>query len=243
MRWLLPILALWACEHPGYPEQQVQLRGVSEDGPTTGERGTVKIAEILWSGSVTNEGVHDPTDVFVEIRNEGNKPINLSRWLLEMEGAQVVSWRIPDTTALLGVGEQVVIAAKTSGCFPHADLVIPDLQFPPGDPFRLTLLDADEHLIEPAGSTSHEPFVGGYDLVRSRSMERINLMFGGAGSEPETWHFYNKELCGTGNDLSCFDDIPNNDLVAAACRRNTLASPGRANSPDYSGAQAGGGFE
>lgn len=242
MRHLLPIL-LVACGHPGFPDQQVDLRDVSSSEPTTGERGTIKIAEILWSGSVTNEGVHDPSDVFVEIRNEGNKPINLSRWLLELEGVQTISWRIPDTTELLEVGEQMVIAAKADGCFPHADLIIEDLQFPMGDPFRVTLLDADEHLIEPAGSKTKVPFVGGYDLVRSRSMERINLMFGGAGSEPETWHFFNKEPCGTGNNLSCYGDIPNNDLVAASCRQNTLASPGRANSPDYSGAQAGGGFE
>ena len=64
-------------------------------------------------------------------------------------------------------------------------------------------------------------------------MEKIQLMFGGRGSEPHSWHFY------TQADV----DVPNNDRVAPNCRERTMASPGRPNSPDYSGAYAAGGFE
>ena len=38
-------------------------------------------------------------------------------------------------------------------------------------------------------------------------------------------------------------DIPNNDRVAEGCRLHTQASPGRPNSPDYSGAYTTGAFE
>jgi hypothetical protein len=77
------------------------------------------------------------------------------------------------------------------------------------------------------------PFSGGYDGVDSRSMEKIELMFGGRGTEPHAWHFY--------TDAEV--EIPNNDRIAEACVTHTKASPGRANSPDYSGAFASGSFE
>ena len=38
-------------------------------------------------------------------------------------------------------------------------------------------------------------------------------------------------------------DVPNDDRIAERCRERTRASPGRANSPDYSGAFSVGSFE
>ena len=67
----------------------------------------------------------------------------------------------------------------------------------------------------------------------SRSMERVELMFGGRGTEPHMWHFYTPEG----------DFEPNNLAIADACRGRTYASPGEPNSPDYSGAYAAGSFE
>ena len=139
-------------------------------------------------------------------------------------------------TVVIGVGDRIIIAHKDTGCFPNVDVVMPELRFPTGDPFRLTLSDSDERLIEPIGSKTMPPFAGGYDLVRSRSMERIEMMFGGYGSEPQAWHYYTPLL----NES---EDVENNDLVAIGCREGTLASPGRANSPDYSGAFAAGNLE
>jgi hypothetical protein len=254
-----PVLALFAtlgCNaDPGELTQTVDYRDGSDGGATSGERGTVKITEVLWSGSVTGTGddrAWDPADVFVELRNEGARDVNISGWRLELEGTIDKIWVLPDTELQLGVGQQLFIAAKTSGCFPGADLVLPELKFATGDNFRLTLYDADERLMEPAGSRDMPPLAGGYDFVTSRSMERINLMFGGDGGQPQAWHHYNEYDCP--NDviaadpeanvgLNCFEDIPNNDRVATACREHTLASPGRPNSPDYSGAYASGGFE
>jgi len=232
---ILPILALVACnpDPSDQMDQDVIYRTPEEGGATSGERGNVVISEILWSGSVDDDGNWDPTDVFIEIRNQGNLPVNLSGWRIDLEGAYETGWRIPDSDLVLRTGEHRFIAAKTTGCFPEPDWVIPGLFAPQNDPFEFTLRDADERLIEPAGSSTMPPFAGGYDLVRSRSMERIELMFGGRGSEPQSWHFYNEVA----------EDIPNNDRIAENCREFTLASPGRANSKDYSGALSAGGFE
>ena len=224
---------LLACNtDPGEVDQTVGFRD-GLDGPNSGERGSLNISEILWSGSVTNTGRWDATDQFVEIRNEGNRPMDLTGWSLELTGTVEATWRVPEMDEVLQPGDHLFIAAKTTGCFPEPDLVIPGLSIPYGDPFRLTLVDADERLIEPAGSTEHPPFAGGYDLVVSRSMEKSQLMFGSRGSEPQAWHFYTRDEV----------DVPNNDRIAASCRNRTLASPGHPNSPDYSGAYAAGAFE
>ena len=217
---------------------QVEYRTGDEDlvnapGSMSGERGNVKIAEVLWSGSVTNDGVWDKSDVFIELRNESNRPLNMTGWYIILEGGIDQTWRIPAHEGRIDVGQQLLIAAKNTGCFPNADVVIEGLRFSYGDPLRLTLRDADERLMEPVGSRTQPPFGGGYDYVDSRSMERINLMFGGYGTEPHVWHYYTDAPV----------DVPNNDLIDENCRRHTLASPGRPNSPDYSGAYASGSFE
>jgi hypothetical protein len=64
-------------------------------------------------------------------------------------------------------------------------------------------------------------------------MERVELMFGGEGFFPQAWHFYTPAAV----------DVPNNDRVDPGCLDRTHASPGRANSPDYSGAYASGSLE
>ncbi len=237
MRWLWPLAlpGLMACNvDPGEIDQQVGYRDGLDDGEAdNGERGNTKVSEILWSGSVKNDGTWDPTDVFVELRNEGTRPINLSGWFLELEGARNVTWRIPETDFDLNTGEHRYIAAKADGCFIDPDWVIPDLAFPYGDPIRLTLLDRDERLIEPAGSRDAEPYAGGYDLVVSRSMEKVELMFGGRGSQPESWHHYTEVEV----------EVPNRDKIKDECKARTFASPGRPNSPDYSGAFSSGSLE
>ena len=159
--------------------------------------------------------------------------MNISGWFLDLEGVVERTWRLPDTDLEIEVGAHVYYAAKTSGCFPEPDAVIEDFTLPYGDAFELTLRDADERLMEPIGDEDAPPFAGGYDGVVSRSMERVEIMFGGRGTEPQMWHFY------TPYEV----DVPNNDRVKEDCRSLTHASPGRANSPDYSGAMSVGGFE
>ncbi len=153
-------------------------------------------------------------------------------WQLRIDAGAEVTLIIPELPAI-PVGEHILLAAKDTGCFPQPDGLLEGLSLQYGEPFRITLLDADEHLIEPIGGTGAPPLAGGYDLVRSRSMERVELMFGGSGMEPGSWHYYTPAEV----------DVPNNDRIAADCQALTLASPGRPNSPDYSGAYSTGSFE
>jgi len=239
-------------------EQQVDYRdgvpddpGGIDDGPTSGERGTVKIAEVNWAGTVRDDGTWDRTDVWIELRNESARPVNLSRWFLEIEGSRNLTIRVPDAEAYIDVGQHAVLVAKADGCVADPDWVAPDLTFPStGDGFSITLLDADERLIDGAGQRDMPTFAGGYDGRAAYAMERIHLMFGQNGGSPQVWQYHNRTPCPNGvvdadgqGGLSCFEAIPNNDRLKPACRRWTYATPGRPNSPDYSGAYASGGFE
>ncbi|TVQ91334.1 MAG: hypothetical protein EA397_09740 [Deltaproteobacteria bacterium] len=237
MRRLLLLSTLIACDAPDDEVLQVGYRSPLDDGGDNGERGTVQINEILWSGTVreTEEGetIWDPTDIFIELRNEGARPLNLSGWRLHIDGTQPEGFRIPETDFVLGVAREVLIVAKTSGCFPEPDIVIPGLRLPLDDPFRVVLVDIDERLIEVAGDPQMPPFAGGYDLVVSRSMEQAGQIFGPRGSEPHAWHHYTNAPV----------QVPNNTRMKPECRRFTGASPGMPNSPDYSGAFAAGAFD
>ncbi len=231
---LLLFAALFACNSdPGEVTQGVGFRDGSDGGGESGERGTVQITEVLWSGSVKDDGTRDRDDNFVEIRNTGDGPINISGWQLQIEGEVNRTIIIPDSDVELDVGEHAFIAAKDTGCFKTPTWVVSELNFGFGDPFKITLRDSDERLIEPIGSTDMPPFAGGYDLVISRSMERVELMFGGAGTTPSSWHYYTPTET----------DYPNYEAIDDECRRFTHASPGAPNSPDYSGSFATGSFE
>lgn len=215
-------------------EQGVDFRlGLEAEEPNSGERGTVQISEVLWSGSVDEDGRWNPADVFIEVRNEGTRSVNLSGWHLVITGSREVAHRIPASSVEVGVGEHRFVAARTDGCFVEPDWVLPELGFSYGDPFLVTLRDADERLIDAAGNAVAPPYGGGYDGQVSRSMEKVALLFGGRGNEAQSWHYYTDAPV----------DVPNNDKVRAGCRARTGASPGRPNSPDYSGAFASGSFE
>lgn len=233
-------------------QQTVDYRDLLDTGATSGERGTIKIAEVMANGTVRADGRWDPTDVWIELRNESARPVNLSGWFLEIEGSRLRTVRVPASDRRVAVGEQVVITARADGCVRDPDLIAPDLVFPsPGDPFQITLMDADERLIDGAGHADMPPFAGGYDGRAAYAMERIHLMFGQNGGNPQVWQFHNRTPCPNGvaapedgaANLSCFEAVPNNDRLLADCRRWTYATPGRPNSPDYSGAYASGGFD
>ena len=58
-------------------------RGIGPDGYTSnGERGNVEITEVMWSGSVRDDGLHDPSDIFIEFRNKHPRPIYMTGWQL-----------------------------------------------------------------------------------------------------------------------------------------------------------------
>lgn len=242
--YLLGLVALLsACPAPEEAALEVGYRdGLTSTGQN-GERGNVMISEVLWSGSVKvvdGERIYDPTDIFIELRNTGLRPLDVQGWFLEVRGAERRTWRLPMGEPIpLPVAGEVWFAAKTDGCFPEPDAVIEGLELPLGDPFSITLRDADERLINGAGDYSMPPFAGGYDLVMSRSMEMTNIMFGARGNYPHAWHHWtDKEPADWRPDRDPPYSYQQNMLES--CREFTGASPGVPNSPDYAGSFASG---
>ena len=232
----LALLTLWGCNpDPGLSPSTPNYRSVSEDGePSSGERGNMMITEIGWAGSVNNEGVWDPDDVFLEFQNKHPRPINITDWRLQIEGDIIQAHRIrpasgePALTAIRP-NDFFVIAAKRDGAFgERADLIMPELKL--GKAYlHIELRDADRRLIEGAGSDSERLFTGGWDTYSTRTMERAQVIFGNQGGNSRNWHAYSQD--------------EGHENVAEGYRERTFASPGVANSADYSGSASAGGFE
>lgn len=227
--------------------------GTAEEGYlSNGERGSVQITEVNWAGSVETAGdgrIYHPDDVFIEIQSKHNRPVYLTRWMLEIGtgrgtpgeyyssgAASENSYLIParENGGPIYPNEFVVIARKRDGAFADADYFIEDLDIPT-DRFAITLLDLDGRLIEGMGSIEQDVFAGAYDLVTSRSMERVQLIFANQGGRESSWHTYR---------LNDFDGVLHDTLraeIAEPFRQFTFASPGQPNSPDYSGNTSAGG--
>lgn len=217
---------------PGFSEQTPLYRSADpktaeENETTSGERGSVQITEINWAGSVTDDGTHDWDDEFIELQNKSERTLNLTDWRLQIRGDHDDTFRIPDVPPI-STNEYLVIAKKENGAFGEvADAFLPEMDL--GREFvKVRLKDSDERLMGSAGSEHLEIFTGGWDTVSVRSMERVQLLFTNSGSNSRAWHAYsdNKGL----------------DTIAEGYRQHTLASPGEANSTDYSGSTSSGNF-
>ena len=216
------------CEDPGYESESPDYLSGQFGEPTSGERGNMQVTEIGWAGSVSDEGVWDPDDVFVEFQNRHPRPINVSGWRLIIEGDQVRTHRLPTIQDPIQPNDFFVIAAKDDGAFQNADLIVPELKL--GKAYvQVEFRDQNRKLIESAGSTSERLFTGGWDTWTTRSMERSQVIFGNQGGQSRAWHAYS-------------DDV-GFATIAPGWQARTLASPGVANSPDYSGSASAGGFE
>lgn len=230
---------------------------VDDDYLNSGERGQVLITEVDWAGSVQTmpDGSRrfDPDDVFIELQNKQSRPLHLTGWQLIIStgtGDDIVDTAVSRTDrprvtyiippriggAVVRTNEYVVIAAKADGAFKDsADYIVEDLKLP-RDHFSITLRDVDDRLGEGAGSRMQDIFAGSYDLVTVRSMERVQLIFSNRGSRETSWHTYS---------YNTWDDRHAELTVGVQpdYREFTFASPGIANSPDYSGNTSSGNFE
>lgn len=221
---------LVACNpDPGDPEINPLYRNVEEGEPSSGERGSMQISEIHYGGSVNDDGVYDADDVFIELWNKHPRPINVSGWRIEVDGDFNASYRIPDVDDAVQPNDFFVIARRENGAFADAaDVFIDNLEL--GKKYvHVELRDHDRRLMEDGGSTTETAFTGGFDGVTVRSMERVALIFGNRGSNSRNWHAYS-------------DDV-GWETIADGYQTFTLASPGIANSADYSGNASSGGFE
>ena len=222
-------LVLGCNADPGDPEVTPLYRNVVDGEPSSGERGSMQISEINYAGSISDDGVYDADDVFIELWNKHPRKINVSGWRLEVEGDFHAGYRIPDVEQAIEPNGHFVIARKRNGAFADvADAFIEDLELGK-KVLHIELRDHDRRLMEDGGSTEERVFTGGYDGVTVRSMERSALIFGNRGSNSRNWHAYSEH---TGFET-----------IAEGYRQYTLASPGVANSADYSGNASSGGFE
>ncbi len=216
-------------DDPGDPEITPLYRNVEDGEPSSGERGSMMISEIHFGGSIDDDGTYDADDVFIELWNKHPRPINVSGWRIEVDGDFHASYRIPDVEDPIQPNGFFVIARKKNGAFGDvANAFIPEMEL--GKKMvKVELRDHDRRLMEDGGSTTQRVFTGGYDGVTVRSMERVQLIFGNRGSNSRNWHAYS--------------DDTGFDTIAEGYRQYTLASPGVANSPDYSGNASSGAFE
>lgn len=237
MRKLMIALTLiaTACDNsdPGIPASQPEYRW-DFGSCTSGERGNMTINEVHFAGSVTDDGTLDSDDVFIELWNRHPRPINVSNWRIGIWGntegyVPDEGYLIPETDIVIPVNGHFVIARKADGAFADiADVFIPDLEIGKSF-FYIELRDCDQKLMESAGSRDVPAFSGGYDLVTARSMERAQLIFQNRGDAAINWHAYSVNA--------------GSNTIREGWRERTLASPGIANSPDYSGAASTGNFE
>lgn len=260
---LLALLAgLVGCErepNTGITREVGYRTGTAEDGYlSNGERGNVQINEIMWAGSVKGTGPDrewDPGDVFIELQNKHPRPIYLTRWQLTVEVGHAldglddterdarsrVTYIIPrrEDRQPVQPNEFVVIAARRDGAF-EADYYIEDLELPRTH-FSITLRDIDDRLIDGGGDTRKPAFAGAFDRVTARSMERIQLIFNNRGNRDGSWHTYSLNDFDTDERGALHVEL--RDRIRPEWRILTFATPGRPNSPDYSGYISSGSFE
>lgn len=216
---------------PGLSEQTPLYRPPSEEGASSGERGSMMISEINFAGSVkqTDNGTtHDWDDIFIEFQNKSERTVDMTGWRLRVRGDIDRTYVLPETGPI-EPNEFFVIARKRDGAFGEAaDVFIEDLELGKKQVF-IELVDKDERLMTVVGSEHRRIFAGGWDTVSVRSMERVQILFSNSGTQSRSWHAYSAN--------KGFETIPE------AYRKFTLASPGAANSTDYSGSTSSGNFE
>ncbi len=219
----------WGCNStPEFSDQTPLYRTPASGETSSGERGSVMVTEVNFAGSVRDDGTYFPDDVFIELHSDEETPVNMTGWELRISGDVDRSYTIPETEAIT-TNDYFVIASDGDKAFGEvADVVIPELELGTKR-VQVRLVDRDERLMESVGSEDVRTFAGGWDTVSVRSMERVQLLFSNSGGVSRSWHTYS--------------DDEGLDTIAEGWREHTLASPGEANSTDYSGSTSTGSFE
>jgi hypothetical protein len=257
----LVVFALAGCE-TGEPEptrdQTIDYRTGTEawEYTTSGERGSIQVTEVNWAGSVRGSledgWSRDKDDIFIELRNTYFRPVYLEGWQVIVHygnGRDPTARSVGDTDQRfytftiparenkepVDTNEYVTIAKKRDGAYPNADFYIEDL-FVPADGFQIEIRDIDDRLIDEVGSVEQEAFAGSFDGVSARSMERVQLIFSNRGNRESSFHSYSNNPW-----EAIHERLARN--IDEAYRSLTLASPGAANSVDYSGNTSSGSFE
>ena len=81
---------------PGFPDRQPLYRTEIEGAPSSGERGNMMISEINFAGSVTDDGEHDPEDIFIELRTSTHDRSMCLDGISSSRARRRLSVRLPD---------------------------------------------------------------------------------------------------------------------------------------------------
>jgi hypothetical protein len=234
---MAPAVMVAGCNgDPGTPQSTALYRQPGQpDNPSSGERGSIMITEIGYAGSMENDGTYHEDDVFIEFHSNEERPINMSGWHIKVDGDVSETYRLPDVDPIY-TNEYLVVSSKENGAYSDTGdeyVTLPDLDLGKKN-VQITLRDADERLMGSAGSEELPVFTGGWDTQTVRSMERVQLLFINPGRASRSWHAY--------SDDEGYFSSEKGFGVADGYRQRTLASPGVANSTDYSGSVSSGDF-
>ncbi len=221
------------------------------------KRGCLIVTEVNWAGSMTNGGVYDPDDDFIEVNNRDcNKPVDLTGWEFVMDGDVVRTFVVPEAPSgksnIIQPAELRVLIAKENGAFRanssngYDPIVMSDLKLPE-ESWTIETFTAEHFLIENAfNNREGKPLAGGTDGFTVRSMERTDDNFDEEGTSVTSWHSYTPcneaspdgtallmgTQCGTTGTVDL--DIGETGInVNSNYANRTFASPGTANTPQY----------
>lgn len=215
---------------------------IDDEYTSNGERGQLSITEINWVGSVEQVGdgfIYHPDDVYLELQNRHVRPIHATGWQIQIytgdgtydgHDEHVRTYILPPRAngQPIETNEYVLITNREDGAVMDPDYVIPDFELP-RDYFEVRIRDLDNRNITGAGHAHRDVFAGAWDLVTVRTMERVQLIFSNQGGRESSWHMYS---------LNEWDGELHQELrsrIAPAYRARTYGTPGRPNTPDYSG--------
>jgi hypothetical protein len=145
-------------------------------------RGMVCVSEILWAGSVDNNGEYDkPDDCFIELYNGGVSFRSLKGWTLrftDVHGKTMQTITLPG--GYIASGGRYTIGRDTRGAFSYFDHCEPGLRIPRSR-FAIEVQDSGGRLADAVDFTQRDYLPGSALPTSRRSAVRSINFFG----EPE----------------------------------------------------------
>jgi len=218
------------------------------------KRSCLTVRELNWSGSITNDGVYDPDDDFIELYNEEcGIPVDLTGFQFLMEGSIVRTYIIPKADGdknIIEPQELKAVIAKADGAFgaknPETgyDPIVLKGMFLPSRNFSVETRTIEDFLIEnKMNNEDGYPLGGSYDGYTSRSMEKTEDKFDEEGGEITSWHSStgcNEDVPGTTGVLGTACSNPDDDDIGVSgsnvhedFAQRTFATPGEINTMHY----------
>ena len=219
-------------------------------------RGCMTVREINWAGSMTNDGIHDPEDDFIEFENtDCGIPTDITGWKLVFRGQEPKIVFVPPANEgysnVIPPNGLATLIHKEKGAFQRNEnenyhvILVPGLSIPYRD-FTIETRTKEDFLIENELNVRQgEPLAGAFDGYTTRSMERTEDSFDEEGGAATSWHTHtpcNENFPGASSILGTQCRM-NNDAenpigytgtnIHDDHRQRTFSSPGESNSDKY----------